>query len=315
MGCATLRHEKSSPAKEAPGADVQRVATLWTAAHAPQAGKVVPGFAGKVFLMGGAGFRPIQARGRLVIYAFEDSPSGSHDVVAARRWEFSADELSGHVEQTMLGWAYVFWLPWDTSEKPPATMSLQVAFVPEGEDESRPVVGPAVRVVLPEPDGGLTHPGGEGADADSPLDPSPEAGIETHTIPLESKPGSLLPVVKSSDVRATRRGSDQPPGKTPPPTASNSGNVAGSVRPNLDHGQLISNRRYTGLEPRDRFREKPLVLGRDAAFQNDRRAVLADRDGSEGKNVRIGHPRRQSGSNSVRLRGGELEPDSETGSK
>ena len=313
-------------APEDPRGEVRCVATLWSAVESHPSGKEMSGFAGRVFLLAGEGFRPIQARGRMVIYAFSDSKAGLSRAAADKRWEFSSEELPKHVEETMLGWSYVFWVPWDRDPTKAQTVNLQVAFVPEEDgSEKTPVVGPPVRLVLPEPDDRREQTANTDSNRARDIASSRGPNVKTHTIELNPRVGGPLPVIQGLAGRSESFRTMQPQAGSLQRTVKSSGEDTGSGSgedggplfsgARFDNAQRVANGRNTRFQASDRFRQKPLMFRRNAPFQNDRRAFLPNVDGRQAEGPRIGHARRQTGGHAAGLPEGNGESDPVAGLK
>lgn len=317
-GCASLGIGDKAAHDKQPAGEVVRLAAYWVPAIGYANGRVVDGFAGKVLLFGSEGFSPIRARGRIVIYAFHDTKGGPYSAKPDRRWEFSPDKLPAHLEETMFGPTYAFWVPWPREADAKGAVSLQVAFVPEGEAEATPVVSPAVRIALPELQSASAHPASAASNSAREVD-SRQSNVQTQTIPLGARPGSALPVVEEVGIRRD----DRPNGseRLDESARGDSGEdpLAHSPTRSLATGagnrQFIADNRHARFQPSDRFRQQPFMVGRYLPFENYRRPFLPDDDTRAAENARITQLRRQPLKRRGGSSAGDDEADAKTGTK
>jgi hypothetical protein len=109
-----------------------KVVAIWQDTVMTQAGAAaVRGFGGRLMFYPPGGEKPIQVRGSLTVYAFEEDGRELTDVVPDRKFVLSADEFEKHYSSSLLGHSYSVWIPWDTAGGEQKSISLLARFTPE----------------------------------------------------------------------------------------------------------------------------------------------------------------------------------------
>lgn len=71
------------------------------------------GFGGRIHFYDESN-KPVQVKGTLTVYGYDDSLNGEIDTEKPdRKYVFAADKLDGHYSLSKLGHSYSFWIPWD----------------------------------------------------------------------------------------------------------------------------------------------------------------------------------------------------------
>ena len=162
-GCRSVPNRSSAAprAKPTETEHVSRAVALWSEAALRQGNvPVAQGFTAKVYLYGPDSDRPVAGRGKMRVYAYDDSdvrqagaeerspkPDGS--------WEFKEAELHGLLHKDLIGWYYPLWLPCGPPTASERRFTLILCFTPAS---GSPVLTESTLVTLP-----AIRPTGQGA--------------------------------------------------------------------------------------------------------------------------------------------------------
>ena len=148
-GCASLDLNKGIPwSKDQPGkTPAARMALLWSdAVMTPPGGPPTRGFGGRLMFYGPKDDKPIQVRGTLVVYAFDEQGRDPTDAKPDRKYVFTDEQFAKHYSKSELGHSYSVWIPWDEVGGPRKEISLIARFLPS---DGSVVIGDQSRHVLP----------------------------------------------------------------------------------------------------------------------------------------------------------------------
>jgi len=104
------------------------------------------GFGGRLMFYDSKDDQPIKVDGSLVVYAFDETNRGLHDVKPDRKFVFTSEQLAKHYSKSDLGHSYSVWLPWDPVGGEQKEISMIVRFLPKEGDL---LVGKQARHLLP----------------------------------------------------------------------------------------------------------------------------------------------------------------------
>lgn len=132
-GCAKLDLQTSklpwSKKATSKYATPERVIAVWTDTVYQHAGKPpTRGFGGRVYFYGTEG-NVIPVDGDLVVYAYDDNTTQPGTDKPARKYVFTADQLTKYYSESDLGASYNIWIPWDAVGNDEKQISLFTVFV------------------------------------------------------------------------------------------------------------------------------------------------------------------------------------------
>jgi hypothetical protein len=108
----------------------ERVVATWTDTVLQRDGQPAQrGFGGRIYFYD-RGPDPIAVKGRLVVYAFDETGRSPVDHQPTRRYVFPTEQLPLHASTSDLGPSYSVWLPWDGADGPSTEVSLVARFEP-----------------------------------------------------------------------------------------------------------------------------------------------------------------------------------------
>lgn len=149
-GCAQLNFDlkKNIPwANDEEKQSSTRVVALWSDAVLNRAdGPPVRGFGGRLMFYGNKSEKPMQVRGTLTVYAFDEEGRDPADVKPDRKFVITEEQFAKHYSKSKVGDSYSVWIPWDEVGGPRKELSLIVRFA--GSDGSV-VVGEQTKHILP----------------------------------------------------------------------------------------------------------------------------------------------------------------------
>ena len=123
VGWTSLGTEKEIPT---------RVVVVWTDTIMNQPGqRGVRGVGGRLVFYGAHDELPVQVRGTLTVYAYDDSEAIEPGVAPARKFVFLPDQLANHHSTSKGGSSYDVWLPWNEVGNPERQLTLIARFEPE----------------------------------------------------------------------------------------------------------------------------------------------------------------------------------------
>ena len=153
-GCRSVPNRSSTAQSEKPAETerVSRAVALWSEAALRQGNvPIAQGFTAKVYLYGPDSDRPVAGRGKVTVYAYDDSrvrqagaeePSPKPD----RSWEFKEAELNRLVRKDLIGWYYPLWLQYGPPAASERRCTLILCFTPAS---GSPVLTEPSLVTLP----------------------------------------------------------------------------------------------------------------------------------------------------------------------
>lgn len=154
-GCAKFDLDKFDMRKNIPwgaGRDGElkapmKVVAVWTDTVLTEGMKpATRGFGGRLMFYDVEGGKPIQVRGSLMVYAFDETGRDVENTKPDRKFVFTTEQFEKHYSKSSLGHSYSVWLPWDAAGGPLKEISLLVRFTP---DNGPVVIGDAARQHLP----------------------------------------------------------------------------------------------------------------------------------------------------------------------
>jgi hypothetical protein len=139
--------------------EATRMASFWTPDVLTQAGSApVRGFGGRLFFYGQRG-KAIPVEGQLVVYAYDDTATGTQgSKTPNRKFVFTPEQFTEHIGNSELGVAYSIWLPWDPVGGDQASITLVPVFT---STQGKVVMGKQALTVLPgrvKPQEAVTEP-------------------------------------------------------------------------------------------------------------------------------------------------------------
>jgi hypothetical protein len=145
-GCQSFRADKPWPwNEEEPPPQVEKIMAVWTDAVKNFSGEPSQrGFGGRVFFYAQEK-EPIQVKGTVSIYVFDDDRPTS--TAPEKKFVFPASSLDQHYSKCPLGDSYSFWIPMGDVGGATRKLSLVARFDPEEQGGS--VVSSITRKILP----------------------------------------------------------------------------------------------------------------------------------------------------------------------
>ena len=131
---------------------VSRAVVLWSEAVLRQDTRpVAQGFAAKLYLYGPVSDRPVAGRGKLTVYAYNDTdvrPASleQRSPKPDQSWEFQESELGSLLKKDAIGWYYPLWLPCGPPAPTERRYTLMLRF---NADNNPPVLSESALVTLP----------------------------------------------------------------------------------------------------------------------------------------------------------------------
>ena len=153
-GCHSLPRRSSAAQSDKP-AETERVSgavALWSEAALRQGNvPVAQGFTAKIYLYGPDSDRPVAGRGKMTVYAYDDSDvrqAGAEErgPKPDRSWEFKEAELRGLLRKDLIGLYYPLWLPCGPPAASERRCTLILCFTPAS---GSPVLTEPALVTLP----------------------------------------------------------------------------------------------------------------------------------------------------------------------
>ena len=130
---------------------MSRVVVLWSEAALRQDGvPVAQGFTAKVYLYSPDSEQPVAGRGKLTVYAYNDTEvrqtgPDQHSPKPDRSWEFTESELRGSLKKDLIGTYYPLWLPCGPPVDAETRYTLMLCFTPAN---GQPVLSQSALVTL-----------------------------------------------------------------------------------------------------------------------------------------------------------------------
>ena len=153
-GCRSVPNRSSVAQSEKPAETdrVSRPVALWSEAALRRGNvPVAQGFTAKVYLYGPDSERPVAGRGKMTVYAYDDS--AVRQASAEERgpkpdssWEFKEAELHGLLRKDLIGWYYPLWLQYGPPAAGERRCTLILCFTPAS---GSPVLTEPSLVTLP----------------------------------------------------------------------------------------------------------------------------------------------------------------------
>jgi len=227
-GCAQMDLNQSNSwpfAEEEEYGEPTQLIAVWADTVLTRAdGPSVHGFGGRLMFYDHGSTRPIKVKGRLVVYAYDDSEHNDSKVEPDRKYVFRAEDLENHYSESRVGHSYSVWLPW----RPVGGEQKEITLIARFKtDEGNEVVGEATHNVLPgtvtKPAEAKTFPrrqavAGETRDEQvrwvshqAPVpaavsgtggEPAPDRRMVTTTIPLPPRGTLQMPAARVTQVRS-----------------------------------------------------------------------------------------------------------------
>lgn len=152
-GCAGLDFSKPIPwqdktakekveEEEEQFEEPQRIVSIWNeqTLHHSDGRPSSRGFGGRLMFYGKDKENSIQAKGDLVVYAYDETAAVMRGEVAAAtskpncRYKFTAEKFKEHYRESTAGHAYDFWIPWDKVGGEKRIITLAPVFIlPNGK--------------------------------------------------------------------------------------------------------------------------------------------------------------------------------------
>jgi hypothetical protein len=208
VGCQTLDFDLRKNIPWGAGADGEleppvKLAAMWTdtvlnSSNAPS----TRGFGGRLMFYAADNSKPMEVKGTLEVYAFDETDRDPENTRPDRKYVFTPEQFEKHHSKSALGHSYSVWLPWDVAGGPQREISLLVRFTPH---KGPIVVGEASKQILP----GVTS-----TDLGQKKKPktASEAGAATASASGEGGAGAIQPVSYDAAIP----GAAVPNGAPPP---------------------------------------------------------------------------------------------------
>lgn len=208
-GCSKFDLRKGIPWMPGGDGELERpmkIEAVWTDTVMSQAEETpVRGFGGRLMFYAREDAKPVEVKGSLVVYAFDETDRDPRNVRPERKYVFSEEEFAKHHSESKIGHSYSVWLPWDRIGGTQAEISLVVRFTPK---EGGMIASAQQTVLLP---------GAAAADKAGPLANQPTAAsaarpstaIQQATY-VEAPPQSALRDESAARRQATRGQSNEP---------------------------------------------------------------------------------------------------------
>ena len=134
LGCSKFDMRKNIP--WAKGDDEYqtpvKVVAFWTETVLTQAGQMpLRGFGGRLMFYATEAGKPVQVKGGLTVYAYNESDRDPSDVRPDRKYVFTPEQFAKHYSKSPLGHSYSVWIPWDAAGGQQTELSLLVRFTNE----------------------------------------------------------------------------------------------------------------------------------------------------------------------------------------
>lgn len=113
--------------------DISQVAAIWADGlvvqpDPAQGGKVMPGFAGRIYLFNSDMTATREAQGSVIISLYDNTQPNSAEPVAKEVWNIDAASLARAKRKDTLGWGYNLWLPWSSMSQQATMVTLIVEY-------------------------------------------------------------------------------------------------------------------------------------------------------------------------------------------
>ncbi len=126
----------------------RQIVPVWTDTVLHQSDQpATRGFGGRLMFYGADRSKPVQIRGTLIVYAWDDSQR-SLERTPDRKYVFESETMDSHYSQSSIGHSYSFWVPWDPAGGSQQQVTLISRFV---SDDGVEVTSTPARLVLPGP--------------------------------------------------------------------------------------------------------------------------------------------------------------------
>jgi len=152
VGCQTLDFDLRKNIPWGAGAEGEleapvKLAAMWTdtvlnSANAPS----TRGFGGRLMFYAADDSKPMEVKGTLEVYAFDETDRDPENTRPDRKYVFTPEQFEKHHSKSALGHSYSVWIPWDIAGGPQREVSLLVRFTPH---KGPIVVGEASKQILP----------------------------------------------------------------------------------------------------------------------------------------------------------------------
>jgi len=247
-GCASLNFDlkKNIPwGKDEEKQSSTRVVALWSDAVLNRAdGPPVRGFGGRLMFYGNKSEKPMQVRGTLTVYAFDEEGRDPADTKPDRKFVITEEQFAKHYSKSKVGDSYSVWIPWDEVGGPRKELSLIVRFT--GTDGSV-VIGEQTKHILPgrptaeaQARKAAAKPVDEKAESDvrqvsyesgMPQEPRgrtdrPRMRVTTTTIPVTPQFGRTCPVAEAPPRFTSQPAPTGEPAAAPPQNPASPGQSA-----------------------------------------------------------------------------------------
>jgi len=152
IGCQTLDFDLRKNIPWGHGADGEleppvKLAAMWTDTVLNSAGaSSTRGFGGRLMFYASDDSKPVEVKGTLEVYAFDETDRDQENTRPDRKYVFTPEQFEKHHSKSALGHSYSVWIPWDAAGGPQREVSLLVRFTPH---KGPIVVGEASKQVLP----------------------------------------------------------------------------------------------------------------------------------------------------------------------
>jgi hypothetical protein len=135
-GCVNLESSTASNAPEPPPLPVNEVMMYWEpsirfAQDTTSSGTLMPGLAGRVYLINDDLKRMVDAQGSIHV-AIRDTSPGAPTGQYAVKCEFKELDLKRLKRKDMLGDGYTLFVPWETFRPEIKHVEVQVCYTPKG---------------------------------------------------------------------------------------------------------------------------------------------------------------------------------------
>jgi hypothetical protein len=128
-GCQTMQIPDTLPwAKDKKPAALNHILAVWTEAVHSQTGQPAQrGFGGRLIFFDAAE-QPMEVKGKLTIFVFDDQNSDVQNPAAKYKFVFPSEVLPKHFSKSELGPSYSFWVPLAAGNAPTHHFSLVAKF-------------------------------------------------------------------------------------------------------------------------------------------------------------------------------------------